>query len=281
MSLMWVATRGTVDLRPTHGRWRFWIAEGRDDLPEVRSSSQVIPFRRGRLHKPGIADLRPLEVRGYIKDVTDAAMRADLDVIKGLLDPEALAMGTLVDDFENGSVRWMRAIPRDVIPRYGGKATRLFSIALDALDPYWYGSWGTLSLDSGLYLDSGLSLDSGAEVVITAPATTFDLDTLGTADVERIRVRFVGPSAGPVGLDTVGATPVGFTVARTLDAGEVLEVDNYARTILLGGVSLRNVTTLLEDNRHGEYIRLPAGPVTLRASGGAAETRILFNPTYQ
>lgn len=127
------------------------------------------------------------------------------------------------------------------------------------------------------YLDTGLALDASADVVIVGTAT---VDTLGTAASERVRVTFTGPSTGTVGLMTGSAYPVGFTVARSLAAGEVLVVDNVARTALIGAVSVRNLMTLAAGNRHGEYLRLPTGRVILRAIGGAAETRVTFDPAY-
>lgn len=275
MTLTW----NGLDLRPAHRRWFFWVADGRDSIPEVRTSTELIPFRRGRLHQPAIANRRRLEVRGSIQEATPAAMRADLDALKTLLDPEVDEPGILSDDFEDGSIRWMRAIPRNVIPTVGNEAVRLLSIELEALDPYWYGSYGTLALDSGYVLDAGEDLDSGAEIVISGSGAA-SFDTLGNAAVERVRVRFVGPSTGPVGIQVAGAELLGFTVARTLAAGETLEVDNMQRSALIAGASVRNVMTLLPGNQHGEYLRLPAGAVTARSTGGAAQTRILFNPTY-
>lgn len=284
MSLIWVANGITVDLQPSHGRWRFWVAEGRDELPTARTSSQLIPFRRGRLHQAGTADRRPLEVRGYLKDATDAAMRAQLDLLKGLLDPEADEMGTLVDDFEDGSRRWIRAASRDVISRYAGTAGRMLSIQLDALDPYWYGSNGYSALDSGLLLNDGNALDQGAWIVVTPTATVhaLDIDIPGTADIERIRVEMTGPSSAPPGLEVV--TPdgaVGFTLGAALAVGQVVELDNSQRTVLIAGVSQRAGMVLKAANRHGEYVRLMPGATTIRVLGQPSQVRILFTPTYQ
>ena len=273
------------DLAPAHRRWRFWVAEGRDELPEFRTSSQVIPFRRGRLHQGGFADRRSLEVRGYIKEVTDPAMQAELDLLKGLLDPERFAPGTLADDFADGTQRWIFAVPRSIIPRYGGQAGRLLSIEIEALDPYWYSAWGTLTLDGGLFLDTGLTLDSSAEIVVvpTTSSHELDIDTLGTADVERVRIAFKGPSTAPPGFSATLASgeTVGFTYGALLLSGEELVVDNHDRTVLLGGATKRNLLNLSADNRHGEYARLSRGLNQVRITGQPAEARIRFTPTWQ
>jgi hypothetical protein len=186
----------------------------------------------------------------------------------------------LVVTLQDGSTRWINARPANPALIGGelvGYEMRPMSIEWEALDPYWYGSWGSLALDEGYLLDAGWLLDSSAEVLITGAAT---FDTLGTADVERIRVRFTGPSAGPVGVEIPNAVPLGFTVNRILVAGEVLDVDNFTRTVTLGGASLRNLMILRPANEHGEYLRLPAGSVTLHATGRATETRVLFTPTF-
>lgn len=279
MSLRWEGH----DLQPAHRRWRFWVAEGRDGLLEARSSSQVIPFRRGRLHVPAIGDRRPLEVRGYIKEITDGSMQAELDEIKGLLDPERFAPGILVDDFADGTQRWIRGVPRDLMSRYGGQAGRLLSIDLEALDPYWYSAWGTLALDGGLFLGAGLTLDSSAEIVV-AGSGDYALVNPGTAESERVRVAITGPSAGPVGVEVVGSEPVGFTYPALI-AGQSLIVDNHERTVTLTpsagpSVNGRKDLTFRPGNEHGEYVRFPPGAQTIRVTGGATTTRIRFTPTY-
>jgi hypothetical protein len=258
----------------------FQITEGLDTLPDTRGDDQLIPFRTGRLPQPRMGDRRPIVAMGWVTRPSvsqTSAYRVYLDGLKAKLEPTG-SPRVLVATLEDGSKRWTSAVPRNLLPGDGwGSDFRSFSIEWEALDPYWYGTYGTLALDGGLFLDAGWSLDSSTAIVVTGTA---DFDTLGTAAVERVVVRFTGPSSGSVGIEVGGSDPVGFMVARTLAAGEVLEVDNDARTALLGGASVRNLMSLYASNQHGEYIRLPAGPVTLNAIGGAAETRVLFSPTY-
>ncbi|MEW6223201.1 MAG: hypothetical protein AB1627_01090 [Chloroflexota bacterium] len=272
-----------LDLQPAHRRWRFWIEQGRDELPDARTSSDLIPFRRGRLHQPAAADRRVLEVRGYIQEASLSAFRAQHDTLKGLLDPEAETPGTLVDDFEDGSARWIRAVPRNLMSRHGGEATRLLSIELEALDPYWYSAWGSLALDAGYALDEGLTLDSSAEIIVVPTSTAHVIPIVipGTADCERVSVRMTGPSVAAPGVDVPGSTPIGFLLGTPLAAGEVAELDNAARSVTVDGVTARASLDLLPGNRHGEYLRLPRGTTALRVLGQPAEARILFTPTYQ
>lgn len=262
----------------------FAIIEGLDGLPLTRGDDPIIPFRRGRLPQNHVADRRPVVAQGWVTGhgTAPAPMyRAYLDSIKAHLDSTG-SPRTLAVTLEDGTARWISAVPRNMLPGNDGMGSdfRSFSIEWDAIDPYWYGSFGVLTLDSGYVLDAGEHLDSGAEVVIAGSGSA-TFDTLGNVEVERLRVRILGPSTGPVGLQVGGSELIGFTVATTLAAGQELEVDNDARTALLDGVSVRNLLTFRDGNRHGEYLRLPAGPVTLWTTGGAAQTRVLFSPTWR
>lgn len=260
----------------------FAITEGLDTLPATRGVDTVIPFRRGKLAQAHLADTRHIVATGWIAGAgaaPRASYRGFVDELKSHLDPTEDPR-LLVVRLEDGQTRWIRAVPRNILPGQGlGGEFSAMSIEWEGLDPFWYSSLGALSLDAGHYLDTGEALDTGAEIVITG-AGDAEIDTVGNAPVERVRVRIVGPSSGPVGLETVGASPIGFTVARTLGSGEVLEVDNDGRTCEIGGVSVRNLMTLSAGNRHGEYLRLPAGAVALRATGAAAQTRVAFDPAW-
>ena len=155
--------------------------------------------------------------------------------------------------------------------------------AAEVADLYSAGAVEHYSGSDPLLLDNGESLDSGAETVLapSSPSHEFALNTLGTADVERVRVRMVGPSVEAPGFEVdTPAGVIGFQLASPLVGGEILEVDNYARTVLLDGVSARGSMTLGAANRHGEYARLRPGNNTVRAIGQPAEVRILFTPTY-
>lgn len=260
----------------------FQVTDGLDTLPATRGADAIIPFRQGRLAQTHLADTRHIVATGWIGGsgtTPRASYRAYVDKLKSHLDPSADPR-MLVVRLEDGSIRWCRAVTRNIIPGPGvGMESAAVSIEWEALDPFWYSSLGALTLDSGHVLDAGESLDMGAEIVITGSGDA-SIETGGTAPIERVRVKIVGPSSGPVGLETVGASPVGFTVARTLGVGEVLSVDNDGRTATVGGVSVRNLMTLSAGNRHGEYIRLPTGIATVRATGDAAQTRIGFDAAW-
>lgn len=134
----------------------------------------------------------------------------------------------------------------------------------------------------GLFLDDGLFLDASAEVVIVPPTFQIDLDTLGTADVERVRVAFTGPSVSAPGFvaTTAKGEVIGWTFGAALAAGQTLVVDNWARTVLLDGVPRRDLFTALIGNRHGEFARLGRGLNSIFISGQPADARIRFTPTY-
>jgi hypothetical protein len=263
----------------------FQITEGLDTLPETRGDDQLIPFRTGRLAQSRMADRRPVVAMGWVTRPSVSqtpAYRAYLDGLKAKLEPTALPR-VLVATLEDGSKRWINAVPRDLLPGDGwGSDFRSFSIEWEALDPYWYSAYGSATLDSGLYLDAGWYLDDGADLTV-AGSGDYALTNPGTADSEKVRVIVTGPSSGAVGVEVAGAVPVGFTYPL-LATGETLTVDNDARTVVLTSaappVNGRQNLILRPGNEHGEYLRLPPGAQTIRVSGNPVSTRIHFLPAY-
>ena len=268
----------------------FAITDGLDGLPLTRGDDPVIPFRRGRLPQNHVADRRPVVAQGWVTGRTPTAAiayRAYLDSLKAHLDPTGPPR-TLVATMEDGTRRWISAVPRNLIGGNDGMGSdfRSFSIEWDALDPFWYGSYGYIALDSGLFLDTGHSLDEGTEIVIPASTPTVSVTVPGTADTERVRVRFTGPSSGPVGIEV--DSNLGFVMANALptttgvgSSAQTVTVDNWARTVVDGtGASLRSQMTLRSANIHGEYVRLTPGTHSIRILGAPFEARLLLIPTY-
>lgn len=271
-----------VDLRPDHRRWRFWIAQGRDELPAVRKTSDLVPFRRGRLHKAGIADTRQLELRGYIQEPTLEAFQATKDMLKGLLDPELEAPGTLVDPQDDGTQRWIYAVPSSLMSKFGGAGTRILSIELEALDPYWYGSNGFITLDSDLLMDGGLFMDADATITINPTSGVYDysFNTLGTADTTKVRLEIDGPSEETVTIGNVSIPGSPGFAYPPLTAGQTLVVDSGLRLVTLDGVNARAGLSIPPQNRHGEYIRVRPGSNTFHILGKPAEVRVSLLATY-
>lgn len=264
------------------------IDEGLDNLPVFRGNDQILPFRTGRLPVQQFADHRPVVASGWIAGsgtLPRSSYRAYLDELKLHLDPRK-GPRVLIATLADGSTRWITARADNLLPgeRIGDEFA-LFSIQWDACDPYWYGTWGTLGLDGGLFLDRGYYLDSSADIVVVPTSLSHEIvvDTLGTADVEKVRVRFTGPSATNPGFAATltGGEVVSFTYGAALAAGQLLTVDNDARSVLLGATNRRNLLVLGSGNRHGEYARLGARLNAVRITGQPAEARITFSPTYQ
>jgi hypothetical protein len=185
---------------------------------------------------------------------------------------------------EDATVRWIRATARNLI---GGEAfgseLRILSLELEALDPYWYGTFGTLILDTGLFLDDAWLVNSSREVVIVPPADPYDftLEVPGTTVVRKIRARFEAPSINPVGLlNVTPLVPVGFRASILPSGASPLVVDNEQRTVLQGATSFRKDLVLEEGNVHGEYICLFPGTNRLRLIGKPARLRLTFYPSY-
>lgn len=267
----------------------FDMADGLDNLPEVRGEDQLVPFRAGRLSSSRLPHRRPIVANGHAAGPSGATARADLrayiDEVKGWMDP-TVGERILVATLEDGSLRWITCAARNILPGEGwGGEYRALSLEWEAVsDPLWHSSWGTLSLDAGYVLDDLWSLDASAEVIIVPTSTSHaqDIDTLGTAAVDRIRATFTGPSSAAPGLNVTMAdgSIVGYTFGATLTAGQTLVIDSYARTVTLAGTNRRDLLTLLAGNQHGEYIRFHTGTNTVRVTGQPAECRIHFTPAW-
>lgn len=289
-------TIGLVDLQRIDLNVFLQITEGLDELPTVRGSDDLVPFRTGRLPLPRWGDSRRLVLDGWIAGTAGASapasFRGYVDSVKRALDPAGDEERVLVATLEDGTTRWIRCRPRNLMwgERYGDEA-RLVSVELEALDPYWYSPYGFATLDSGLFLDNGELLDQGAEIVVTPTSTVHDvpLTIPGTAECERVRVSLLGPSTAAVGVEVVAPDPIGFShpalgelrLAGQAFSGERLHIDNHERTVALDGSTARRDLTLRSGNRHGEYLRLPPGTQTIRILGKPAEARLLFTPTWQ
>lgn len=147
---------------------------------------------------------------------------------------------------------------------------------------YTLGLYGPAPAPDG-FLDDGGVLDDGGEVVVTPSSTihALALDTVGSAAVEKVILRFVGPSLTPPGIEV--DTPegiVGFVMAAALAAGQELVVDTAAGTALIGGISQRGSMTLQAANAHGEYVHLLARNNSIRLLGAAARVGLTFNSTW-
>jgi Phage tail protein len=287
------------------------ITEGLDELPELRARRDIIPFRHGQRPAAPYANRRPIVLTGLISgpSATErSGYRGYVDEVKESFSPLRSAPGTLVATLEDGTTRWIKAMPLDARFRPIVPGASNTSIELVADDPFWYSAYGTvgdviaydaaiiydsslhlydgatgaLGMDTGIEMDDDYLMDSGGEIIVTPPTTEVTFDSMGTADVERIRIRFVGPSTGSVGVHNLStSSPVGFSIARTLAAGEEIVVNNYARTAKLDGVTnVRGDMTLRDGNRHNEYLRLLPGSQTLRILGAPAEARITFFATW-
>lgn len=262
------------------------ITEGLDELPELRTHQQVIPFRHGQRADMSYAHARPIVLSGLISGPSGnerSAYRAYVDEVKASFSP--FRTGLLVATLEDGTTRWIHAMPLDMryTPIVPGASN--VSIELIAHDPFWYSAYGVLNLDSGVEMDDDELMDAGGEIVVPSGTTEVTFTNTGTAEVERIRARFIGASGGSVGIENL-STPelVGFSIAQTLAAGQRITVNNYHRTarrdLGAGQGNVRGSMTLRAGNRNGEYLRLLPGSNTLRILGAPAEARITFFPTW-
>lgn len=284
---------GNLELQqPNYGGtdygWKFWVESGRDEVPAVRGGWDLIPMRAGSLAVRGIGDMRVFEVKGYVKAASTTLFRSYLDILKPLLDPTVAVPTVLWDTLPDGTQRRLRAKVANIVwdpTVLESGLIRIASIEVHSPDYVWYGAWGARSLDSGYLLDGGYSLDGSAEWIVAPLRDPYvsDLSCFGTSDTERVRVQLEGPSVTPPSffwLPRGGASPVGFSMANALAAGQILVVDNFARTVLLGTSNVRSQLTQAAGNRGNEYIRLGPGDQTISIGGTPAKARLLFSPAY-
>lgn len=273
------------DLQRSDLNVMFAITEGLDELPVVRGADDIIPFRAGRLPQKRTADHRPIVATGWIAGAAPSpqlSYRAYLDGLKTVLDPTREA-SVLQATLPGGEVRWTTAVARSVI---GGDPIgyefRPLSIEWEALDPFWYRTWGAWTLDSGLFLDTGLALDEGSQIVVLPTTDPFlvAVNTLGSADVTKVHVEIVGPSYGPVTVTSLSADDVPAFTYPALAVGQTLIVDSGLRTVTLNGVAARGGLTLGDGNQNGEYLRLRAGTNSIRITGRPSQVRLSFPVTY-
>jgi hypothetical protein len=268
---------GGLELQPADKRWRFWLAEGMDNVPEVRGASQVIPFRTGRVQMERFADRRKLVLPGYVRAHN---IRAAVDSLKSVLTPlDTEQVLVWVDPMGYAGSRWTNVVVQNVLADVRAGNVRSYSIELEA-DPFWYSDWGAWTLDEGLHMDEGLFMDEGDVVTITPDSTdyTATFGTGGTGPVTAVRVEVDGASSGTVGVKN-DTTDVGFTFPA-LSADDNLIVASGARTVTLEGTPSRGSLTLNSANKHGEYISLEPGSNTIRVTGQPAEVRIYFDTCW-
>jgi hypothetical protein len=279
-----------LQLHDRPGGVYFDMLTGRHELPASRFATSMIPFWAGQRQDVSLADRRRIELESRVLAIPNAAAhQAWIDDFKRRLDPSRSTPVLIRDTLPSGLERFGWAWPRALdVERVGGRtATPMHaaSVALEGLDPFWYSPYGALALDDDVVLDDDELLDAGGEIVVTSPITEITFDAGGSAEVQRVRVRFVGASSAGVGIENL-TTPelVGFTSTEVLAGGDRITVDNFRRRahrdLGAGLGSIRASMTMRDGNRHGEYLRLLPGSNTLRVLGAPAEARISFFRTW-
>ena len=261
------------------------LARGRGRLepPPTRRVRTLIPFRAGRRVEHGHADIRVLELTGWLKKPAPQELVDELDALKQLLDP-ARDPWILRDFLPTGETRWIEVVGRNLMGTYLNPHTYQLSVELEtAEDPHWHAPHGIATMDSGLLMDDGEHMDQGGSTTVmpTSVSHALTIESPSTAEIERIRLRMVGPSITAPGIEA--DTPdgaVGFVMADALATDEVLDIDNWERVVAIGGITQRAEMTLRAANRHGEYIRLRPGQNTVRVLGMPASARLHFPLTF-
>lgn len=259
------------------------ITEGLDDLPQLRTHHELVPFRHGRHTEEPYADRRPIVLTGLLdgRDGTDRSdYRTYVDEVKAAFTPFRGSPGRLVATLEDGSTRWIWAWPLDMRPVPLVPGASKWSIELVATEPFWYSGDESIVMDSGYDMADGEFMDSGGDVVIVPDSDGYLASIIadGTAPVTAARVTFTGPSTGFTRFEDFENT-IGWT-GPTLAAGDELVVDSGLRTVTLNGVQARDQLILHANNRNGEYVRLDPGTNTIRISGQPAEVRVRYTSVY-
>ena len=134
--------RGT-DIQNIPGGIFLEIVEGLNEPPSVRGSDWTVPGAPGRQFRSRVADVRTIELRGYVsgEGVGEAADRSDFatlrETMRALFDP-TLDPGVLAATLENGAAATInaRSLPTQVWDQVVPAMFRV-SIELESVDPDW------------------------------------------------------------------------------------------------------------------------------------------------
>lgn len=130
-------------LRHANLDYVLWLTRGLDSSALVRGEDDIVPHRAGRTPRSRVADVRIIELEGWVLAHGDtvaehvANYRASLEELRALFDP-ALAPRTLSAVLEDGSLATIEARTLSYVAtgRVAGHVAEL-AVQLESVDPEW------------------------------------------------------------------------------------------------------------------------------------------------
>lgn len=137
-------TYDTTELQPSSQDWVLWIMRGLNDVPSVRGEDDVIPGAPGRVARARQADVRVIELEGWIMaqgatwELAIANFRQSVQALQALFDP-TLDPRVLSAVLEDGSVATInaRVVPPLVVEERVASHVARIAVQMESLDPDW------------------------------------------------------------------------------------------------------------------------------------------------
>ena len=251
--------------------------EGLADQPDLRTSDRTRLRRHGMLPGDDFLDGRAVTVELEVNGVDDADFASRMAALKLALSPggSEAPLSFKIPGVAGGGVRRMNARPRKLalpitVERYLlGRMPRAV-VLFEATDPRLYddsqssASTALAATPSGHTWNNTWNLSWGSSGT-SGSIFAINSGTFPTPPLFRIDGPVTNPSIENI---TTGET-LGFT-NLTLGAGEWLDVDTDARTVLLGGTSSR-----FEKLTTAQWFDLRPGTTELRFRGTTAGSPLL------
>ena len=229
---------GALDLHSTEASGVQWILS---DLkgwgaPGGTLAPQQKPRSPGAWAGNSYAKARPLVLTGTC--IAPSAALASL-ALDRLIDAASLD-DTRMDVSEGGRSRWS-AVRRDgdVLPEWMGDTAFSYSIQVVALDPRKLGA--PITASTRLPSSSG-----GLTIPYTIPYTINSTQVTGQVSLFNpgnetgpVTMRIDGPVTGPVVTHIGSGLRLVFAASMTLGAGEWIDIDHEAHTVLAQGTTTR------------------------------------------
>lgn len=125
---------GSTDIQAVPGIF-LEIAQGLDELPEVRGVDTVVPSLPGRVAGSRVLDRLSILLEGVVTGATESDYRASMLALRALFDP-TLALRDLVATLEDGSTATVSARSVSIAAARTSRWSSTVSVELEALSDW-------------------------------------------------------------------------------------------------------------------------------------------------
>lgn len=256
---------------------------GENDISTIAGRPAFIDLPGGRVFDASGADDSPTGATPLTKRCTlDADNAAQLRVAFNALRANPRKRKRLWRLWDSGDAEWCWA-------RFLGiQATRTtknhlhqeMELQFVMISPRWYGGHhgGAWTLDNGIVLDTGYELDADDWRALTAGANSLTITNNGNRTVTNAVITVAAGSANITALK-IGVSGVSeLQYATTIDAGESVEIDCGALSVLNHGIENYAGFGLTANHKIDDWLRLEPGEntVVVTITGGGTGAQALF-----